>query len=67
MKRAPRCGRRDEAPPPRSQVHSPANGFFCVSTPQITMAKLEENQAAQGLRARPPGPARSPPHSQQHA
>lgn len=48
--------RRGTAPQaPRSQAHSPANGFFCVSTPQITMAKLEENQAAQGLRARPLG------------
>lgn len=24
------------------QGHLPANGFFCVSTPQITMAKLKE-------------------------
>lgn len=29
---------------PQRCVHSPANGFFCVSTPQITMAKLEGNQ-----------------------
>lgn len=29
---------------PRKYVHSPANGFFCVSTPQITMAKLEGNR-----------------------
>ena len=26
---------------PQGQAHSPANGFFWVSTPQITMAKLE--------------------------
>ena len=47
----PSLHRKDhKAPPSRGQerrlhhprhVHSPANGFFCVSTPQITMAKLQ--------------------------
>lgn len=30
---------------PQRHTHSPANGFFCVSTPQSTMAKLEGNGA----------------------
>lgn len=45
-------------PPRRSR--SPANGFFCVSTPQITMAKLRGKRAGQCLRARPSNRAQAP-------
>lgn len=38
---------------PQRQRHSPSNGFFCVSTLQMTIAKLEGKRTGQCLGARP--------------